>query len=222
MWKQIKDLFGKAEKPVSAAQTYQFKWYELGPENPFPVRILDVRSLTGTVVATTRDRNIAEKYLAMRQSDGRDLIPISIPDSIWIPASLKFQHNGAPLEGLVFKADSMDVKWDIYIYDGCLLFARSWTGELKYRAKIRIEPDAVVITEIQCPQSDARIAPAHIFFLIGTHVMRRVLPHQLPADSSRDPHDMATLSFSLFGNRACYATFEDITEISIPPPPAAV
>ncbi len=26
---------------------------------------------------------------------------------------------------------------------------------------------------------------------------------------------MATLSFSLFGNRACYATFEDITGISI-------
>lgn len=214
----IKRLFGQPKKPAPSTEAYQFKWYELGPDNPFPVRILDVRSLTGTVVATTSNKDIAERYLTLRGSDGRDLIPAIIPESVWIPSSLKFPHNGAPLEGIVFKAESMDVKWDIYIYEGCLLFARSWTGELKYRAKIRIEPDAVVVTEIQCAQSDAQIASAHIFFLIGTHVMRRVLPHQLPTDSSRDPHDMATLSFNLFGNRACYATFEDITGILIPPP----
>ena len=137
---------------------------------------------------------------------------------MWIPANLRFPHNGAHLEGIVFKAEAMEAKWDIYIYGGCLLFSRSWTGELRYRAKIRIEPDAVVITEIQCPQNETEIAPSHVFFLIGTHVLRRVLPHRLPADAPQSEQDIATWSFSVFGNRACYATFEDITGIPISPP----
>ena len=43
-------------------QDYQFKWYAPGPENPFGLRILDCRSLTRTVVATTSDLSIAQRY----------------------------------------------------------------------------------------------------------------------------------------------------------------
>lgn len=226
MWKKIKSLFGQADQPAPAPaqEGYQFKWYEPGGENPFPVRILDVRSLTGSVVATTSSREIAEKYVALRGSDGRDLFEAPIADAVWIPANLRFPHNGAPLEGIVFKAESMEAKWDIYIYGEHLLFARSWTGGLGYRAKIRIEPDAVVVTEIQCPRAEAEIATSHIFFLIGTYVMRRVLPHRVPADGLKTEKEIATWSFSVFGNRACYATFEDITRIPInapTPPPSA-
>ena len=51
-----------------------------------------------------------------------------------VPTALEFPHSGAALEGIIFKADSMEVKWDIYIYDWLFLFARSWTGDLYYRA----------------------------------------------------------------------------------------
>jgi hypothetical protein len=203
--------------PEGGGGAYNFRWYVPGPENPFGIRILDCRPLTWHVVATTKDKAIAERYNLLRRSDGKDLIDAPINDSIRCPVSLKFPHNGAALEGIVYKADSMDVKWDIYIYRSIFLFARSWTGELCYRAAAAVGPSEIHITEIECPRADAKIAASHVYFLIGTHAMRRVLPHRLPEGTPEDPMTMATLSFSLFGKFGCYATFEDITGIPIKP-----
>jgi hypothetical protein len=200
---------------------YNFRWYNPGPENPFGVRVLDCRPLTWHVVATTKDRTIAERYNLLRSNDGKDLIGAVIKDSMRFPVSLKFPHNGQKLEGIVYKADSMDVKWDIYIYDSTFLFARSWTGELCYRAVASVGQTEINITEIECSRSDAEIAASHVYFLVGSHAMRRVLPHQLPKDTPEDPMKMATLSFSLFGKFGCYATFEDVTRIPIVAPEAA-
>jgi hypothetical protein len=114
----------------------------------------------------------------------------------------------------------MDVKWDIYIYDSVFLFARSWTGELRYRAFATVGSSDIHITEIECPRSETEIAACHVYFLIGTHAMGRVLPHRLPKGTPKIPVMMATLSFSLFGNLGCYATFEDITKIPLTRPSA--
>ena len=199
---------------------YSFKWYDPGPENPFGIRVLDCRPLTWHVVATTKDKAIAERYNYLRRSDGKDLVSAPINDSIRCRVSLKFPHNGAALEGIVSKADSMDVKWDIYIYDSIFLFARSWTGELCYRAVATVGPSEIHITEIECQRSEANIAASNVYFLMGTHAMRRVLPHRLPEGTPEDPMMIATLSFSLFGKLGCYASFEDITRIPITPPKA--
>ena len=207
-----------AVPPKGGGKDYDFKWYDPGPENPFGIRLLDCRPLTWHVVATTKDKAIAERYNLLRGSDGRDLIGAPIKDSIRRHVCLKFPHNGATLEGIVYKADSMDVKWDIYIYSSTFLFVRSWTGELRYRAVASVGQSELEITDIECPRSDADIAASHVYFLIGTHAMRRVLPHRLPEDTPKDPMTMATVSFSLFGKFGCYATFEDITRIPISTP----
>jgi hypothetical protein len=207
-----------AVPPKGGGNGYNFKWYDPGPENPFGIRVLDCRPLTWHVVATTKDKSVAERYNCLRHSDGKDLIRSPINDSVRCPVSLKFPHNGAALNGIVFKADSMDVKWDIYIYNSIFLFARSWTGELCYRAVAAVGPSEIHITEIECSSSEAKIAAAHVYFLMGTHAMRRVLPHRLPEGTPEDPMTMATLSFNLFGKFGCYASFEDVTVIPIKPP----
>jgi len=207
--------------PKGARADYQFRWYDPGPENPFGIRLLDCRPLTQTVIATTSDRSIAERYNLLRGSNGRDLISAQIPDSVRCPASLRFPHNGAPLKGIVFKAPSMDVKWDIYVYDSVFHFARSWTGELQYRAFATVGPSDIHVTEIECPRLESKIAACHVYFLVATHAMGRVLPHRLPEGTPEDPMTIATLSFSMFGNLGCYATFEDITRIPITRPSAS-
>ena len=213
MWQQLKQwLFPKPRVP-----TPELTWYDPGPENPFGIRLLDCRAVTWNLVATTADRTIAERHVLLRDSDGKELVDAAIPDPVRLPVSLKFPHNGAPLEGVVFKAGSMEVKWDIYIYNSVFLFARSWTGELCYRAVASVGPTEIHITEIECSNSDAALASSHVYFLIGTHAMGRVLPHRLPNSTPDDPMTMATLSFSLFGRFGCYATFEDITRIPIKP-----
>lgn len=213
MWQKLKELLSPGPGTTFTSDP-SYRWCDPGPENPFPVRYLDVRPLTQTVVAAS-NMEIAEKYLARRQSDGRDVIDAQIKDSCRIPAALRLPHDGAALEGVVFKSDSFDVKWDIYVYDSVFLFARSWSGDLVYRAFATVAPDHIAIHEIECPRDETEIAPSHVYFLLGAHAMRRVLPHRLPADTPKDPETMAVTSFSLFGNLACYATFEDITGIAL-------
>ncbi len=76
-------------------------------------------------------------------------------------------------------------------------------------------PTEIVITEIECSREDIDVAAAHVYFLIATHAMGRVLPHRLPPSTPRDPSTIATVSFGWFGRFACYATFDDITAIPI-------
>lgn len=215
MWRRLAQWLSLGRE----APHVDLQWYDAGPDNPFGVRFLDCRSVTGKLVATTADAKIAERFVLLRQSDGRDLIQAPISDAVRVSTALRFPHNGALLEGIAFKADAMEVKWDIYIYDSTFLFARSWTGDLAYRAIARIGPTEIHVTEIECRRSDAEVAAAHVYFLIGTHAMGRVLPHRLPASTPHDPETMAMLSFGLFGRLGRYATFEDVTAIPIVRPP---
>lgn len=221
MWNKLKRwLSTERAAPESGGQNYALKWYDPGPDNPFGIRILDCRSMTWSLLSTTGDPAVAESYLRLRSTTGRELISRAINDSVRCQTSLRFPHNGARLEGVVFKADSMEVKWDIYIYDSVFLFARSWTGELQFRAWATISASEIHITEIECSKDDRDLAAGHVYFLIGTHAMKRVLPHRVPCEPSDDPIRIATVSFALFGKLACYAAFEDITAIPIARPPA--
>ena len=215
---QAVDEKGVVSFPKGLAEPCQFKWLEVGPQNPFGVRVLDCRPFTQTATAFTTEKVIAERYNLLRASNGRDLISETIPHSVRFPASLRFPHNGAQPEGVVFKAPSMDFKWDIYIYDSVFLFARSWTGELRYRGFARVSAAEICVGEIECPRSDTDMAASHVYFLIATHAMRRLLPHRLPKETPEDPMTMARVSFSLFGRLGCYATFDDVTGVPITRP----
>jgi hypothetical protein len=221
MWNLIKRWVGaKADSdgaPNSGTE-YGFRWYDPGSDHPFPCRILDVRALTWHVVATTRDAKIAESFSRQRLSQGREFIDAEIQNSTTVECNLTFPHNGNQLEGIVFKADSMDVKWDIYIYNCTFLFVRSWTGQLQYRAFAEINDTNLRIYRIETSSDHIETAPQAVYFLLGTHAMGRVLPHTIPRDFPDDPEQIGLLSFSMYGNRGCYATYDDITKIEIPRP----
>jgi hypothetical protein len=179
---------------------------------------LDVRSLTWNVTSATSDPKVAESYSAQRQSDGREFRNATIADAVTIPCRLVIPHNGEPLEGIVFKSRSMEVKWDIYIYDFEFLFVRSWTGELQYRAAAQVGPDQITIHSIETSVSNQEFARQAVYFLLATHPLGRVLPHTIDSCVPPDPQTIALLSFSMYGNIGCYATYEDITTIPISMP----
>lgn len=198
-----------------AEAEYTFKWYELGEENPFNKRILDIRSFTLQMIATTSKKEIADTYSALRGSLGEEYKGTSVPNPKSIPANLKYPHNGAALEGIVFKADSMDVKWDIYIYDNIFYFTRSWTGDLAYKVTARINADSLELLDIECSaEEDDLIAVNNVHFLIMAHALGKVYPHTIPKEIVTDK-EVALYSFSTFGNKACYATYEPITDTVI-------
>lgn len=195
---------------------YNFEWHEVGAEgNPFNKKILDVRSFTWKIVATTQDKNIAESYGRLRHSNGKEYIGTHVENSQISEISLEYPHNGEHLEGVVFKADSMDVKWDIYIYENIFYFTRSWTGELTYKAYCKILPDKIIIEKIEYPNDiSINLAKSNIHFLLKTHAMGQVLPHQVSNDMETNM-EIALYSFQQFGNKGCYACFDDITDTTI-------
>lgn len=221
MWNRIKRWFVANDDSDGASNDgteYAFRWYEPGDNNPFPIRVLDVRGLTWNVVATTSDAKIAESFNTQRQSDGSEYIEAKIENATTVECDLVFPHNGDSLEGIVFKADSMDVKWDIYIYGSTFLFVRSWTGQLRYRAFAKITDTDICINRIEVSADHIETATQSVYFILNAHLMGKVLPHTIPRDMPDDPKQIGVLSFSMYGNRGCYATYEDITQIELPGP----
>lgn len=218
IWNRIRQWLG-SEPGHKEDVEEALMWYEPGPDNPFGVRLLDCRPVAWEMVSTTGDPDIASRFVALRNSDGRDLAEAPIQDPVRVGTSLTFPHDGSVLEGIVSKAGEMEEKWDIYIYDSVFLFARSWTGDLIYRASASVGGDAIRISEVECPAAEAELAASAVYYLIATHAMGRVFPHQIPVSlDSGDPMTIAMWSFSKYGRLGCYATKADITAIPIERP----
>lgn len=214
-WFKKKKVKQESEKQIDQPQEYDFKWYDIGEENPFNKRILDIRCFTGTMVATTSDKNVAERYNQLRGSIGEEYIGVQVPDSISSNSDLRYPHNGAEVRGAAFKADSMDCKWDIYVYDDYFYFTRSWTGELIYKAKAEIGIDQITIKQVEHGKNtDPNDAINDVHFLIVSHATGQPFTHKIPKELTKEK-DIAIWSFSQFGNRACYATYEDIIDTKI-------
>lgn len=195
------------------SQEYSFRWFEIGEsDNPFNKKVLDVSSYTRTTMAFTKEKAVAEKYNELRTSLGKELIEIDTTDFDKIYANLQYPHNGDILEGIAFRSDSMDCKWDIYAYDDYLFFSGNWDGQLVYKAKYGIGSDKIIISEILFDNylsKDEAINDVH--FLIKTHAIGQAFPHLIPKELETEP-EIAQWSFTKFGNRAYYACYDDITD----------
>lgn len=214
-WFRKKKHKKESEKQIEKSDDYNFKWYDIGDDNPFNKRILDIRSFTGTMVATTSDKKVAEKYNSLRNSIGEEYKGKTIPNSSKSTIKLEYPHNGTELKGIAFKAESMDCKWDIYVYDNFFYFTRSWTGDLVYKVKAEILKDKIKLVEIEHNDEINSVeAENNVHFLIMTHAVGQPFPHTVPKDMINEK-DIAIWSFGQFGNRACYATYDNIIDTEI-------
>lgn len=188
-------------------------------ENPFGVELWDCRSFTQSMIAVTADQRIAETFTTLRSSVGAEYKGRDVPSSALLACHLEYPYSGAPQGGAVFKAAEMEDKWDIYLYLPHLYFARSWTGDLTYRAKLALDAGRLRITELQYPrQEDPEFARRVVDYLIKSHLLRALVPHPLPATLPQEAEKVALLSFSLFGRRCFYGSFADTTALRPTPP----
>ena len=213
----------KKRKPESESELlkidsnqYSFRWLELGEnDNPFNKKVLDVSSYTRTTMAFTTEKLIAEKYNELRGSLGKELIDFDTSNFNKTTANLEYPHSGEKLEEIAFKADSMDCKWDIYAYNDFFFFSRSWDGELIYKARYNITRNKIVIPEIFFNNfSSDNEAKNDVHFLMKSHAIGQAFPHLIP-NKLKTESEIAQWSFVKFGNRAYYATYEDIIDTVI-------
>lgn len=108
----------------------------------------------------------------------------------------------------------MEDKWDICLYDNTLYFARSWTGELWFRAIIEVDGVGLRVTRIDAKGDDFAdrkpFAIRVVDFLIKSHLLGFEVPHPLPSDLPDDPETITTYSFQWYGRRGLFATCDDI------------
>jgi hypothetical protein len=196
--------------------TYEFTWYDIGEDNPFNKRILDIRSLTQNTLSSTTDRAVAELFLTLRQSIGSEYIDVDFNGNKSVETKLVYPHNGAKIEGAAYKAKCMEDKWDIYGWNDIIYLTRSWTGELKYKAYISVSNTNFTIYRIEYSpddytDNDTALVINNVHFLINTLAFGKVYPHQIPQNIIIEK-DIAVYSFSLFGHNCWYATYDNILD----------
>lgn len=196
----------------------QLRWLE-ADENPFHMRVLDCRPFSTTMISTSKDPNIAARFTHLRSVRGEEHQGRHPEDALIIPCNLSYPYNGESRDSPLFVAQQMEDKWDIYLYDGHLYFARSWTGELAFRATIEFKEKEAVITEIEANRAkvmdDPALAVRMVDFLMKTHLFRKEAPHPFPQGIPEENKTLALYSFSEYGRGAFYGSFEDTTKVRI-------
>lgn len=195
-------------------QRPDLRWLEAS-QNPFGMRVLDCRPVTRRWLSVTKNPDMAERFATLRSSTGLEHIGKTPSGADRVDCGMDYPFDGGVKAGPLFRAQEMEDKWDIYLYDGVLYFARSWSGDLAAIARIEFGDTARITWAAaamsgNCP--DGAPYPIRVVdFLIKSHLHRRIVPHPLPIGLRDDPMQLAGHSMSLFGRWALFATFEDTT-----------
>ncbi|MCX6140784.1 MAG: hypothetical protein NTX15_08155 [Candidatus Kapabacteria bacterium] len=196
------------------------RWIDAA-DSPWGIRVFDCRGIATTMVSTATHSDSAEQFIALRNSDGSHLYgkrppnPVQIEVNISYPATL----GSLPDRGVVFRAETLDDKWDIAVDDGVITFARSWTGEVVYNCDVVKRDDhydvsAIVLSEDIIDESDVYYHVHVVNYLMFSHVFDVVYPHPLPLNESPDEDDILMQSFASFGRKGWFATTERFGEES--------
>lgn len=191
----------------------------LTPEqNPFGARMLDCRLFCHTMSMVPGDPEIARRFVESRRSTGAHLRKHSPANTQRIAYALRF-----PLpkdfpelcdidDGPVFLAETLEDKWDIFLFDGWFYFTNSWTGELMFRVGVKFANNAMDVFSVEmngAHADDPEFALRQVDFLIKSHLLRMEVPHPLPAGFPEDPSKIAIYSLNQYGRRAAFATYAD-------------
>lgn len=194
-------LFGKKPPPKSPGAP-PLSWLEAA-DNPWNVRVLDMRQTALGLVSTTSDPKIAAYFNSMVSEDGerfRETPPLE-PET---PVNLEYRTQGPLPEGILFSPGEMEDKWALFFYAGRILCVRSWTGEVGAIGLTRQEDSRLVVSAVQ---GALRVEPveAAFDFLMRSHALSLVYPAPL-----QEPVTDQTplLYFSLFGRRAQFASLQ--------------
>lgn len=204
MWNWLHEFFPLRKEKVQA------RWLPPG-KNPWGLVILDCTQIALTMVSYTRSSEIAEKYAMLRSATGEELRSKVFNTIQSVNCSLAYNGAARRSDGPIFKAQSMEEKWDIYLYDDYFYFCRSWTGDLFYRATVKWEPPMlrVLVIDTTHQESDEKAAIRDVDFLIKSHVLLANALHPLPRDIGKNTEKLALCSSQAYGRMALYGTFEE-------------
>ncbi|MCK5916875.1 MAG: hypothetical protein KAG34_00525 [Cocleimonas sp.] len=200
----------------------QPQWLKAG-DNPYDAEILDISDFTQNAVATKYNESVVESFNESRADDGKKYEAAAMVHGQAYQANIVYPLNELSMEGVIFKAESMEVKWDIYAYNSWLFFVKSWTGELAYKAHFVTNGDTFVIDKVitgavarmsSTDEEKETYAAQNVHSMIQTHIMNTAWPYKIPEMMRGIPEELiASHMFALFGSKATLATHANVLNI---------
>jgi hypothetical protein len=206
-WDRITRLFGR--KGESAPQIPTLKWIEAS-NNPWGVRLLDVRPVTLTMLSTSADPQCATNAISFGQDDGSSFIGETPPARRITEASLRFPVDRILADGVLFVPREMEHKWALFYHRGEVICVRSWLRSVQVVARVEQRPGHIEITQVRgtfgAEDEEPEFTIRVLDFLLRSHALDTVWPAPLPTGMESDPQGAAMWCMSMFGNRASIAT----------------
>ena len=218
--KFLKKLFGKGKEEHKTADNtsnkvenendFDLKWIE-PTENPWNVKVLDLRPISQTMLSTSKDALKASNAMSYGQDDGISFIGKQPQSDRVTTAEIAFKTDGKLLFGALFIPSAMEQKWAIYYHNNQLIFIRSWLREVFVVADTIQEDNKLVVTKIYgefVGEDSGAFTKAVLSFLICSHVLGDVVPAPLPDWMISDTNAAGLWAFSTYGNMAHIGYFD--------------
>lgn len=190
----------------------QIKWIPPA-ENPWGVRLLDLRPVTLGMISTSADPECAANAVSYGREDGSSFATMEPNSPRITDVGLRYRIEQPFSEGALFTPSCMEHKWAIFYRGGRILFVRSWTRELYAAAGVKVNGEEIEITTIQGDliekDEDARYKARVVDYMIRSHALDLIYPVPL-TNAEEPPSYTAMWCFQGFGNRALFATPDEI------------
>lgn len=212
-WEWLKRWFGSGRQtPQPGTATPEFpevRWLEPG-DNPWGVRVLDVRPVTLGMLSTSRDQLCAANATSFSTDDGTGFIGVEPKVSRQTSGELRFRIDKSLADGALFIPRAMEHKWALYFHRGQIICVRSWLRQVVVVADTRIASDSLEVTTVrgifnagdETPEFTIRV----LDFLLRSHGLDMQYPAPLPEGMEANPSLAALWCMSCFGNLAHFAT----------------
>ncbi len=182
-------------------------------ENPWRIRVLDVRPVTQHMVSSSRDPQCAVNAVSYRQDSGASFIGAEPPIQRTVSTSLPYRIESPLPGGALFRPSAMEDKWAMFYQFDQIIFVRSWqrkvyvvadTKEIGEYLEVR-SIRGTFLAEDEPPDFSNRV----LDFLIRSHALSLSYPAPLLPNLEADPQQAALWCFSAFGRRAEFASLDD-------------
>jgi len=198
---------GKKEEPKEES----LPWIEPA-QNPFGVRLLDLRPITQTMLATSSDPQMAHNAISYNTEDGTTFINTPLSDSTLISSNIIIPIDKMLAPGVLFTPQTMEHKWAIYYHNDTLIFVRSWLRQVVITAKTLQKENALVIESIKgkfINNESPEFTQKLVKYLLISHSINQIVPAPLPRELESTPKDAALWAFSVYGNIAQIGIFDE-------------
>lgn len=186
-------------------------WIEAS-DNQWGIKLLDLRPISQTVISTSQDQKMAENAISYGGSNGTEFWGIKPKNDKTIIANLILPIEGTLEPGVLFAPQTMAQKWAIFFDGMYLIFVRSWLREVFVIAKTTQNNNQLIIENIIGEFSEnesEEFTKSTLVFLLASYGLNEILPAPLPKFLENNSEKTGYWAFSLYGNKADFATFDE-------------